>query len=789
MVFQVAKAELRNLFYSPVAWFLLIVFIIQCGWFYTTPLFNFANWQDVYLKNNPKLTASTTGSYTRALFLGEDGFLTNVLQNLYLFIPLLTMGLIGREVQNGTIKLLYSSPVKIRQIVMGKYLAIMFYNLMLVLVVFMFFLTAAANVKLVDFGMLLSAALGLFLLTCAYTAIGAFMSSLSTYQVVTALGTFVVILVLTMIGKLWQQYDFVRDLTYFLHLSGRTEKMLLGLITSKDVIYFLVVITMFLMFTMLRLRGARETKPWHIKAGRYIGVVGAALMVGYISSRPATTLYWDTTAQKVNTIHPKTQQIIKAMGDEPLEVTLYTNLLGRTEKAGLPENRNAYLTELWEKFTRFKPDIKFKYEYYYEYDSTVMGTTLAYNVKGKSVDFMARKKADHRDIDMSIFQKPAAMRERIDLRGEGYHLVMQLKYKGHTEYLRTYVDNVVWPYEDNVAAVLKRLLYPEKIPHVYFITGHYERHIYKRGEREYGAHTAIKATRTALVNKGFNVDTLSLDNSDIPGNTAILVLADPKSALSDVCLGKIRNYLDKGGNMFILGEPGKQSIVNPVLRQLGVQLSEGIIVRGNKHEAPELTKSYGTKAFVGLKLNPSSPVFRRAHGDASLSMHSATALERTDSSNFTYTTLFKAGYGSWLKRGVFVRDSGQVVFNEAEGDVRELPPVDFPVADKEAKANLFPTMIALQRNLGNKDQRIIIAGDADCLSNRNLFQVSLLSHYFYSWLSYGDFPVYILRPGPRDTLLIVSGKTAKALGIIYVYIIPAIILLVAAILLIRRKRK
>ncbi len=94
MVIQVAKAELRNLFYSPVAWFMLVVFMVLCAYFYTTPLFIKANWQDIILRNKPGTTAITDGSLTRQLFVGEDGFFTHVLQNLYLIIPLLTMGLI-----------------------------------------------------------------------------------------------------------------------------------------------------------------------------------------------------------------------------------------------------------------------------------------------------------------------------------------------------------------------------------------------------------------------------------------------------------------------------------------------------------------------------------------------------------------------------------------------------------------------------------------------------------------------------------------------------------------------
>ena len=801
MVFQVAKAELRNLFYSPVAWFLLIVFMVLCAYFYATPLYFRANWEDIALKNFPNAKALGKYSITRFLFTNPDGFFIHIRQNLYLIIPLLTMGLIGREVQNGTIKLLYSSPIKVRQIVMGKYLAIIIYNLLLVGVVSIFFVSAAFQVKSADSGMLFSAALGFFLLICTYAAIGIFMSSLSTYQVVAALGTFVVVLLLTMIGRLWQQYDFVRDLTYFLFLSGRTEKMLSGLITSKDVLYFLIVIGMFLAFTMLRLKGARELKPWYIKAGRYAGVLCIALMVGFISSRPVMTLYWDTTQQKVNTIHPKTQEIIKALGDEPVEVTLYVNLLGKTAFAALPEKRHEYIHEFWDRYLRFKPDVRFNYEYYYDYDSTVMGPQNSYHLKGKSVDHIARKKAEHNEWDLSIYQPPAAIREKMDLRPENLHLVMQVSYKGRSEFLRTELGTPVWPGEAQVAAVFKKLLYPEKVPYAYFITGHYERSILKYGEREYGNITANKFRLQSLVNNGFNVDTINLDNNDIPANTTLLVLADPKSILSDVCQEKIRSYIDKGGNMFILGEPGKQHILNPVLRQLGVQLADGVLINRTSSSGPDFLVAPGTDAFGGIQADPSGAQFKKIKRDAALGMLNATAFEfLEDSSDFTLTTLFTARKGNWLKKGILVRDSGEVLFNPTEGDLRELPVSKKEQVPAHAKDSLednrhshddynFSTMIALQRFLGKKDQRIIVSADADCMRNSEFLQVQKYGSHLYSWSTYGHFPIYFSTDPPPDRLLTITGTTAKILGVVYIYILPSIVLLFATILLIRRKRK
>lgn len=809
MVIQVAKAELRNLFYSPIAWFMLIAFLVQCGWYYSSPLESYANWQDVLLRNNPKTDAFEKISYTRTLFLGDDGFFSNVLQNLYLFLPLLTMGLIGREVQNGTIKLLYSSPVTIRQIVTGKFVAFMIFNLLLVLIVGIFCVSAAVQVKSLDYGMLLSSLLGFYLLACTYGAIGAFMSSITTYQVVSAFSTFLVILLLTFIGNVWQQYDFVRDLTFFLHLPGRTEKMLVGLITTKDVIYFIVVITMFLLFTIFKLRGARETSPWYVKAGRYIGVLAAGLLIGYITSRPALTGYWDTTAQNVNTIHPKTQELIREMGDEPLEVTLFVNYLGRAGGAGLPAARNFYLSWIWEPFTRFKPGIKFNYEYYYDHDSTFMGNHLYKRFPGKSLDQIVQKMGEYTDADVSYFQKPEEMRKKIDLRPEGLALVMQLKYKGRTEFLRTYNDSKMWPEETNIAAVFKKLLHPEKIPHVTFVTGHYERNIYKLGEREFGNHTAMKESRLALVNYGYEIDSLSLDHNDIPANTGLLVLADPKAALSDSCNAKINEYISRGGNMFIMGEPGKQQMLNPVLQSIGVQLQDGIILTESRQEAQDMVAPSINMAMFSLMTDPTSAIFKKVKPKhAHMRMPGVAAIQVADSNGFLNTPLLATDKGiTWIRKVLFVRDSAKLQFNAAEGDLRAEPAFgeSFQVTqtahstaghqhtqehdEKKFEGDGFITLLAMHRNMGKKDQRILVAGDADFLSNIRTMQVGRYASYFYGWLSNGEFPVYLPGDPPPDNRLRVQPATAKMLRIIYIYVIPGAVLLLATVLLIRRKRK
>ncbi len=229
------------------------------------------------------------------------------------------------------------------------------------------------QVKSPDYGMLLSALLGFYLLACTYGAIGAFMSSITTYQVVSAFSTFLAILLLTFIGSVWQQYDFVRDLTFFLNPPGQCRKNAGGtdhhqrcdLLPGSD--HDVPAVHCF------QTAGAREVKPRYVKAGPLPGCAVRRIDDRLYQLAACTHRLLGYPQQKVNTIHPRTQELVREMEKEPLEVTLYVNFLGRSGSAGLPAARNFYLSWVWGKYTRFKPDIKFRYEYYYDYDSTFMG--------------------------------------------------------------------------------------------------------------------------------------------------------------------------------------------------------------------------------------------------------------------------------------------------------------------------------------------------------------------------------------------------------------------------------
>jgi ABC-2 type transport system permease protein len=786
LIFKIAKAELRNLFYSPIAWFLTIAFMVECAISYTKLINQYAGQQEM-----GGMDLAYLNQLTYNVFTSPQGLFSGIMQNLYLYIPLLTMGLISREINGGTISLLYSSPVKVREIVFGKYLAMMIYSAILLFVIGIFMVAGVFDIRSADYGVLLAAGLGFYLLLCAYSAIGLFMSSLTSYQIVAAVSTFIMIGILSYIGTLWQAIDFVRDLTYFLSLSGRTRHMLGGLITTNDVIYFVVIVYIFLGLTIYKLQSGRETKPWYVSAGRYVAIIVSALVIGYTTSRPGLIGYWDTTANKDRTLTLEAQKIIKELGDDKLEITSYTNFLDNYYWFGLPEARNEYLGR-WEPYLRFKPDIEFHYVSYYD-----MPLSIQYNLfdlyKGKTIKQIAEQRAKGSDLDIKMFETPEQIQKEIDLKPELNRYVMKLTYKGRSTFLRVFDDQVQWPMEAEVSAAFKRLLQAD-MPKIAFITGDGERRIDKKGDREYKTVTIDKTFRYALINQGFDVDTLSLNTRDIPAYIKALVIADPQNELSPAAIQKIKAYIAKGGNLWIAGEPGRQQLLNPLLKTLGVQLMNGILEQESKDYAPTLVLPHLTKAAIGF-----SKILDKPSVDTlPVSMNGVSGLTYHDTSGFHAQPLLITEAGAvtnTMRRNpdLDIVNSKEDVHTGSETQVK-VPSYPSPENNNTSK-DTFTTALALTRKIKGKQQRIIVSGDADLLSNAELirYKPSVSNFEFstalFSWLDYGEFPVNTLRPDANDNRVTVSTDHVAFLKIVYIYLIPGLILIFAAIFLIRRKRK
>ena len=758
------KNELYTLFYSPIAWLVLIIFAFQAGMAFS----------DAYLDQlrQQALDYSLYG-VTRSLLFGWDGVISSMQRQLYLYIPLLTMGLMSQEYNRGSIKLLYSYPITNKQIIFGKYLAIIVYILVLIAFLFIYILFSLFTIKNMDIPYALAGVLGIFLLLSAYAAIGLFMSTLTSYQVVAAVGTLALLSVLNFINNVGQEIPFIRDITYWLSMSGRSDTFLKGLICSEDVLYFILVIVLFISLSIIKLQAERTKKNLIQNIAHYGCVIILALGIGYASSRPQLMCYYDATETKDNTLTQSSIDVMKKL-DGPLTLTTYVNLLSEHYYYGLPKSYNEDI-DRFERYIRFKPEIEMKYVYYYHKTYFPLLDTRYPNLNDEE---RARRISDISNINFSKVLTPEQINQQVDLSGEDYRFVRIFERgNGQKSFLRLFGDNVIFPGETEITASLKRMVVPS--PHVAFLSGHGERNIYSAGEQEYAAFAENKTFRYSLLNQGFNISTLSLENiQSIPKEIDILVISDIKKSLSPSELTAISNYISIGGNLIIAGESRRQNNMNPILEQLGLRFMPGILVQQNKDYPQDLI--LGNIATQAINLTPKLRYLK--YNGSKVSMPGAIGIEQISNKGFEIIPLIETdSTGSWneLETTNFIETTATL--NPTIGEVEKS----------------IPIALYLSREINGKTQRIIVTGDSDCFSNSELSRTregipsvnfTMITESF-RLLSNGEFPVDTRRPRPSDDQIYLTENASLWIKLLFIGLLPCSIIILSLGLWWKRRGK
>lgn len=761
---KIASAELKSLFSSPIAWLILIIFTFQAG----------LGMSDNISDEIRHIALYGHGYHLTGSILTRDGgsVFSEMLNNLYLYIPLLTMGLMSKEYSSGSIKLLYSSPITNVQIIIGKYISMLVYSavLMLILLVFIFF--GAATIEHFDYAHAFTALLGIFLLTCAYAAIGLFMSTITAYQVVAAVGTLTILALLNYVQKVGQDYDFIRDITYWLSLSGRSRQFLEGMICSGDILYFIIVIGLFLSLSILKLRFDRTIVRSVCKVGIYGCVVIATLALGYITSRPTMIVYHDSTATKSNTLTPPSQEVVKLL-DGDLSITTYVNLLDENYGTGLPSQRNWDMLQ-FNQYIRFKPETKMRYVYYWHHTSN---PSLYANNPNATDEEIAKKLCEAHDLDYDMFMTDKEIEKIIDLSDEDWHFVRIIESaNGKTARLRIYNDNQRSPSETEITAALKQMVM--KTPKVAFLTGHGERDIYKGGDREFGAFAINLTFRQALVNQGYKVVVVNPDEEEIPEDVDIIVLADPRSAYNETATDRFNKFIAKGGNALIMGDVAHQSFINPLVAPLGISFDQGILVQPSPNYPANM-----------LILDPTESAMKRSRGYYT-------------QNRWGRKFIFQGAVGITQNENAAAFNDSILFATPSKGAWNELQTTDFiddkPTLDPATeKEDSIPVAIRLTRKVGEKEQRILVFGDADCIGNGELTssRLDLQGGNFaiitesFSDLSYGELPVNTSRPRPKDDTLRIDQGANIWVKVFFMGVFPGSLLIAYLILWWKRRRK
>jgi len=218
----IAKTELLQFFCSLSGYIFISVFVLLYAWFFVMPFFinNIANLQTFF----------TT---TQLLFI--------------VYIPIITMNLISREKQFGTIETLFTLPLKVSSLVIGKFLAgfiIVLFSLLPSLVHLATVILLGENI---EYGVLICGYISLILTAGVYCAMGIFTGTLSSNQIVSFIFSFLLIIVFYLMDYILVYLPTaLTPYLQYISITWQNANLIKGVIDTRVLVYFFSLIFIFL---------------------------------------------------------------------------------------------------------------------------------------------------------------------------------------------------------------------------------------------------------------------------------------------------------------------------------------------------------------------------------------------------------------------------------------------------------------------------------------------------------------------------------------------------------------
>ena len=235
-IIAVYRREIGSYFVSPIAYIVVGLFLLICGFFFYQYLTYFIR-ESVTAQMRSQMGAPPAMDVPGLVIQNFFGLVSTIV--LFL-LPMLTMGIYAEERKRGTMELLMTSPLTEFQIVFGKFLAsLTLFLVMLAPTLIYQFIMAAYAEPGIPWRVLWSGYLGLVLLGAVLMALGAFISSLTESQIIAGVATFAVFLLLWVLdfgardsGSTWS------DIVGYLSILRHYDDFSRGVIDTANVIFY-----------------------------------------------------------------------------------------------------------------------------------------------------------------------------------------------------------------------------------------------------------------------------------------------------------------------------------------------------------------------------------------------------------------------------------------------------------------------------------------------------------------------------------------------------------------------
>lgn len=379
-------------------------------------------------------------------------------------------------------------------------------------------------------------------------------------------------------------------------------------------------------------------------------------------------------------------------------------------------------------------------------------------LRGAIADFVARYERIKSDISLTFVDpdaNPAATREAgIQVNGE-----LVIRYKGRSEQLKVLTEREL----DNALVRLAR----EHERLVAFLAGDGERKPDGPGNADFGNFGAL------LKAQGVRAISLTLTGDmHVPENVDALVVAAPSVTLSDAVVKELVDYVDRGGNLLWLTEPGENVGLQPLFKDLSVRALPGVAVDGAGSQF-----GIGDPSFVAISAYPPNPITR----DFALTtlFPQSVALAKVVEPQWNIGALLTTTAKSWTETGAIPKqgDTTTISFDESKGEI-------------PGPLNIGLSLTRLSPSPTKREQRVVVIGDADFLSNAFLGNGGNreFGQRVFDWLLQDDELVDIPDKGAPDRQLAMTQRELGVISLGFLIGLPALLLVCGGAIWWRRRR-
>jgi ABC-type uncharacterized transport system involved in gliding motility auxiliary subunit len=292
---------------------------------------------------------------------------------------------------------------------------------------------------------------------------------------------------------------------------------------------------------------------------------------------------------------------------------------------------------------------------------------------------------------------------------------------------------------------------------VSYLDGHGERKLDGQANHDlgdFGAQLRVKGFKTSALNLAVA--------QDVPDNVAVLIIASPRVDLLPGEVGKIRRWIEKGGSLLWLIDNDSLHGLRGLADELGLSLTAGTVI---------------DPRAGGLKL-PATFALATAYGQHRITENStvtsvfpyARRIAASAGSKWRFTPLVEVAQGGWLETGSI---DNNVAFDRNK-DVRG------PIV----------VAAALERDVGARKQRVVVAGSGHFLANQYVGTLGNLDLgvNMVNWLA-GDEALITVQPRTRSDLTLElsrGGLTLIAIG--FLLALPLGLLVTGGVIWWRRRK-